>query len=184
MRPTHLAGFVLATVAGRHGQTTPNFTRRLGLFPDNRTVAKGNRTPFLPLRRRNRAKRHEILQSLPTRLDERWRLEILHQGIRSVTTIRRTPCRANGIRQFYFEAEAGAPVVLLHGLPETNFAWRFQIPARKPITRASVLHAARAQPQSRQLTSHFPLSGTSDRPMAGSSGCLPTRPRHWDPARD
>ncbi|WP_347341621.1 alpha/beta fold hydrolase [Bradyrhizobium uaiense] len=46
-----------------------------------------------------------------------------------MTTIRRTTCRANGIRQFYLEAGVGPPVVLLHGFPETNFAWRFQIPA-------------------------------------------------------
>ena len=36
--------------------------------------------------------------------------------------------QANGIRQHYLDAGAGAPVVLLHGFPETNFAWRFQIP--------------------------------------------------------
>jgi haloacetate dehalogenase len=43
--------------------------------------------------------------------------------------IRRTTCRANGIRQFYLEAGAGPPVILLHGFPETSFAWRFQSPA-------------------------------------------------------
>ncbi|MDM9627562.1 alpha/beta hydrolase [Rhizobium sp. S152] len=35
---------------------------------------------------------------------------------------------ANGIRQHVVEAGEGPPVVLLHGFPETNFAWRFQIP--------------------------------------------------------
>ena len=35
---------------------------------------------------------------------------------------------ANGIRQHYVEAGEGAPVVLLHGFPETNHAWRHQIP--------------------------------------------------------
>lgn len=35
---------------------------------------------------------------------------------------------ANGIRQFVIEAGDGPPVILLHGFPETNFAWRFQIP--------------------------------------------------------
>jgi pimeloyl-ACP methyl ester carboxylesterase len=35
---------------------------------------------------------------------------------------------ANGIRQHYLDAGQGAPVVLLHGFPETSFAWRFQIP--------------------------------------------------------
>jgi len=40
---------------------------------------------------------------------------------------------ANGIRQHYLDAGEGAPVVLLHGFPETSFAWRHQIPelARK-----------------------------------------------------
>lgn len=37
--------------------------------------------------------------------------------------------RANGIRQFYREAGSGAPIILLHGFPETSYAWRFQIPA-------------------------------------------------------
>jgi pimeloyl-ACP methyl ester carboxylesterase len=36
--------------------------------------------------------------------------------------------RANGIRQNFIDAGAGAPVVLLHGFPETNYAWRNQIP--------------------------------------------------------
>jgi hypothetical protein len=47
-------------------------------------------------------------------------------------SIRRAACRANGIRQFYLEAGAGPPVILLHGFPETSFAWRFQIPALAP----------------------------------------------------
>lgn len=34
---------------------------------------------------------------------------------------------ANGIRQYYLEAGSGAPVVMLHGFPETSFAWRHQI---------------------------------------------------------
>ena len=36
--------------------------------------------------------------------------------------------RTNGIRQHYVEAGSGPPVVLLHGFPETSFAWRHQIP--------------------------------------------------------
>ncbi|WP_419688845.1 alpha/beta fold hydrolase [Burkholderia theae] len=36
---------------------------------------------------------------------------------------------ANGIRQHYIDAGSGPVVVLLHGFPETSFAWRFQIPA-------------------------------------------------------
>lgn len=35
---------------------------------------------------------------------------------------------ANGIRQHLVEAGEGPPVVLLHGFPETNYSWRFQIP--------------------------------------------------------
>jgi pimeloyl-ACP methyl ester carboxylesterase len=40
---------------------------------------------------------------------------------------------ANCIRQHYLEAGDGPPVILLHGFPETSYAWRFQIPelARK-----------------------------------------------------
>jgi haloacetate dehalogenase len=36
--------------------------------------------------------------------------------------------RANGIRQHYLEAGDGPAVVLLHGFPETSYAWRYQIP--------------------------------------------------------
>jgi pimeloyl-ACP methyl ester carboxylesterase len=34
----------------------------------------------------------------------------------------------NGIRQHYVEAGEGPAVVLLHGFPETHYAWRHQIP--------------------------------------------------------
>lgn len=34
---------------------------------------------------------------------------------------------ANGIRQHYLDAGSGPVVVLLHGFPETSFAWRHQI---------------------------------------------------------
>lgn len=43
--------------------------------------------------------------------------------------------QANGIRQHYIDAGEGAPVVLLHGFPETNFAWRFQIPVLGELYR-------------------------------------------------
>jgi haloacetate dehalogenase len=36
--------------------------------------------------------------------------------------------RINSIKLHYFEAGQGAPVFLLHGFPETSFAWRKQIP--------------------------------------------------------
>src|SRR5712672_1341409 len=51
------------------------------------------------------------------------------QAAKAAFSIRRTTCRANGIRQFYLEAGTGPPVILLHGFPETSFAWRFEIPA-------------------------------------------------------
>jgi len=35
---------------------------------------------------------------------------------------------ANGIRQYVVEDGEGTPVILLHGFPETNYAWRYQIP--------------------------------------------------------
>lgn len=43
--------------------------------------------------------------------------------------IRHHTVTANGIRQHYLEAGDGPAVVLLHGFPETSFAWRYQIPA-------------------------------------------------------
>jgi haloacetate dehalogenase len=50
-----------------------------------------------------------------------------------MTEIKRHTICANGIPQYYMEAGEGAPVVLLHGFPETSYAWRHQIPelARK-----------------------------------------------------
>ena len=43
-------------------------------------------------------------------------------------TIQHRTVRANGIRQHYLDAGEGPPVTLLHGFPETSFAWRHQIP--------------------------------------------------------
>ncbi|OSI24355.1 alpha/beta fold hydrolase [Bradyrhizobium canariense] len=45
-----------------------------------------------------------------------------------MTDISNHTIEANGIRQHYIEAGRGAPVVLLHGFPFTNFTWRHQIP--------------------------------------------------------
>ncbi|SHM15336.1 Pimeloyl-ACP methyl ester carboxylesterase [Rhodanobacter sp. OK091] len=42
--------------------------------------------------------------------------------------VRHHTLKANGIRQHYIDAGAGPVVVLLHGFPETNYAWRHQIP--------------------------------------------------------
>ncbi|MGY3390725.1 haloacetate dehalogenase [Bradyrhizobium sp. USDA 3311] len=91
--------------------------------------------PFPQLQRRNRAKRRDNLQSVPSDLTKDRARKPLTPGMTSVTTIRRATCRANGIRQFYLEAGAGPPIVLLHGFPETSFAWRFQIPALAPHYR-------------------------------------------------
>jgi pimeloyl-ACP methyl ester carboxylesterase len=41
-----------------------------------------------------------------------------------MTEIRHHTVHANGIRQHFLEAGKGAPIVLLHGFPETSFAWR------------------------------------------------------------
>ena len=46
-----------------------------------------------------------------------------------MTRLRHHTIHANGIRQYFVEAGEGPPVILLHGFPETSFAWRHQIPA-------------------------------------------------------
>ena len=43
-------------------------------------------------------------------------------------TIQHRTVRANGIRQHYLDAGEGPPIIVLHGFPETSFAWRYQIP--------------------------------------------------------
>lgn len=45
-----------------------------------------------------------------------------------MVTVHHHTVYANGIRQHFLEAGAGPPVVLLHGFPETSYAWRHQIP--------------------------------------------------------
>ncbi len=45
-----------------------------------------------------------------------------------MTTIQHRYVQANGINQHFLEAGSGAPVVLLHGFPETSYGWRHQIP--------------------------------------------------------
>jgi pimeloyl-ACP methyl ester carboxylesterase len=45
-----------------------------------------------------------------------------------LTEIRHHTVHANGIRQHYIDAGSGPPVVLLHGFPETSYAWRHQVP--------------------------------------------------------
>ena len=47
-------------------------------------------------------------------------------------------CMANGIKFHYAEAGEGPPVVLLHGFPETSYAWRYQIEALKTRYRLIV----------------------------------------------
>ena len=44
-----------------------------------------------------------------------------------MTEIKHHKIHANDIRQHYMESGEGAPVVLLHGFPETSYAWRYQI---------------------------------------------------------
>lgn len=44
------------------------------------------------------------------------------------TSISGHTIQANGIRQHFLLAGEGAPVVLLHGFPETSYAWRHQVP--------------------------------------------------------
>ena len=43
-------------------------------------------------------------------------------------TLQHHTAKANGIKQHWVEAGQGPPVVLLHGFPETWYAWRKQIP--------------------------------------------------------
>jgi hypothetical protein len=50
-----------------------------------------------------------------------------HSTAQAGIDIRGLTIHANGIRQYYPEAGSGPPVVLLHGFPETNYAWRHQI---------------------------------------------------------
>lgn len=47
-------------------------------------------------------------------------------------------CMVNGIKFHYVEAGEGPPVVLLHGFPETSYAWRHQIEALKSRYRLIV----------------------------------------------
>jgi pimeloyl-ACP methyl ester carboxylesterase len=42
--------------------------------------------------------------------------------------IRHHTAEVNGIRMHYVEAGQGPPLLLLHGFPETWYAWRHQIP--------------------------------------------------------
>ena len=51
-----------------------------------------------------------------------------HSTAQTGIDIRGLTIHANGIRQYYLEAGSGPPVVLLHGFPETNYSWRYQIP--------------------------------------------------------
>jgi haloacetate dehalogenase len=51
-----------------------------------------------------------------------------HSMAQAGIDVRGLTIRANGIRQYYLEAGSGPSVVLLHGFPETNYAWRHQIP--------------------------------------------------------
>lgn len=74
--------------------------------------------------------------------------------------------RANGIRQNYIDAGEGPPVVLLHGFPETNYAWRNQIPALGELFRL-IAPDLRGYGETDK-----PASGYDKRTMAGDLACL------------
>jgi hypothetical protein len=62
---------------------------------------------------------------------EETRFEIRHAPRISINIVMKISSRtvhANGIRQHYLGAGDGPPIVLLHGFPETSYAWRYQIP--------------------------------------------------------
>jgi haloacetate dehalogenase len=46
-----------------------------------------------------------------------------------MTSVQHHTVQANGIKQHYLSAGQGPTVVLLHGFPETSYAWRHQMPA-------------------------------------------------------
>lgn len=54
------------------------------------------------------------------------------------TDLKHHTIEANGIKQHYVEAGDGPPVLLLHGFPQTWYAWRKQIPALSPRYRLIV----------------------------------------------
>lgn len=78
--------------------------------------------------------------------------------------------RANGIRRHYLDAGSNPVVVLLHGFPETSFAWRFQIPvlARHYPVIAPDLRALRTSTTGR-------TTGTGQRIAGGISAQLEGR---------
>jgi haloacetate dehalogenase len=74
--------------------------------------------------------------------------------------------KANGIRQHYIDAGEGSPVVLLHGFPETSFAWRHQIPVLSNLFRV-IAPDLRGYGQSEK-----PASGYDKRTMAHDLAAL------------
>lgn len=74
--------------------------------------------------------------------------------------------RANGIRQHYIDAGKGPAVALLHGFPETNYAWRHQI---APLAE----HYRVIAPDLRGYgKTDKPASGYDKRTMAGDLSAL------------
>ena len=49
--------------------------------------------------------------------------------VQGSTTVLRHRAKVNGIRLYYSRAGTGEPVLLLHGFPETSYAWRKVMPA-------------------------------------------------------
>src|SRR5271156_1029657 len=70
---------------------------------------------------------HTTGKKLPTSLPASNAMRLSKPGELSLKISSRT-VRANGIRQHYVTAGDGPPVVLLHGFPETSYAWRHQLP--------------------------------------------------------
>ncbi len=76
---------------------------------------------------------------------------------------------ANAIKVHYLEAGEGAPVILLHGFPETAYAWRKQLPALAARYRVIV-------PDLRGYGStDKPAAGYDKRTMAADIRALMTR---------
>jgi pimeloyl-ACP methyl ester carboxylesterase len=56
------------------------------------------------------------------------RFEGLSSPERNTSTVTHHRAEVNGIRLYYRKAGGGEPVVLLHGFPETSYAWRKIMP--------------------------------------------------------
>ncbi|MFJ1211747.1 alpha/beta fold hydrolase [Burkholderia pyrrocinia] len=80
---------------------------------------------------------------------------------------------ANGIRQHYIDAGNGPAVVLLHGFPETSFAWRFQMFDMKSVWESMATNL-RAEPIAQ--CGHLPQEEQPERVNALLLDFL----KHWE----